>query len=272
MIHFVKHVIQQKNGVQNVIQMQKRVLSVFLDSRQLQYLALIAVVFFFLILISDMAWYYKIEALLLCIGTDLIYLLFVYLGRAIERVYITGLYALLVSMAVLLFTETRKLKICQTSVAVLAVLGIYYEIVNGNFALNQSVFEARYLDYDSEEDFGYKNLCQGEELYFWRVGEYVKGPIADFMSQGKLLPTEFMQHHMYDGAWVYGQVYFKQFLAEIEAPNPMRALLERKNTYYVAKDSNSVLTYLQENYNKKTSVVQSGEMNGIPIWEFVVLE
>lgn len=255
-------------SLQSLVAMQKAVISVFLESSMLMYTAVLLIILLGMVMLSNMAWFYKVEALVLCIGTDLIFLVFVYAGRAIERVYIAVLYALLVSVGVLLLTEAKekqKIFVNLMKGALLGIIGIgiLAELQRMDVTLEQSVFVA-----NQDVNNLYEASCVGDALYIWRVGTYVNEPVASFMQQGKLLPAEFMQHNIYDGAWSYGQVYFTEMLEQIQAPNPMEALLARKNTYYVADDCNYVFTYLQENYKSDVMVEQVDEIDGIPVWEF----
>lgn len=71
---------------------------------------------------------------------------------------------------------------------------------------------------------------------------------------------------------IYGQVYFNEFLESRNAQNPVRALIERENTYYMARDCSNVLVYLQEHYNANVTVDYVGEIEYMPIWKFSVLE
>lgn len=89
------------------------------------------------------------------------------------------------------------------------------------------------------------------------------------MGIGKLPTEKFIQHNMPVGDWTYGQTYFKEYLKEIEAENPAKALLIREQTYYVSEDYEELLLYLQEHYGKDIAVQKIGEIQGIPVWKFV---
>lgn len=88
------------------------------------------------------------------------------------------------------------------------------------------------------------------------------------MEQGKLPSEKFLKHNLPVGDWIYGQVYFNNHLKEVNAKNPVKALIERDDVYYVSGDASFLLEYLQEHYRNDIEVKQCGEINNIPIWSF----
>lgn len=271
----VKEVAQKRafnldfNGL---ISAQKNVLSVFIDSEYFHFLGTLLVVVFILVIFSKVSWWIKLKICLLYMGMDIIFLYFAFVGRAIERGFLPAIYAVLTSSLIFVLTQdglvkSRVYSLLSYLVVAIAVFFTVIEISTTDIVPEQSVWTSAR---DTENK--YETLCEGENLYVWNIGSYTETPMQEFMSQGKLMTTDFMKHNIFDGSWTYGQVCYNQLLEEINASNPMRALLERENTYYVAEDYKYVLTYLQEHYDADTVVAQVGEVDYVPIWQFTVLE
>lgn len=264
--------IEEPIGLGYIWGMQKSVIRIFLSTKSLQYFTGIAIMMFGSIMLSKLKWYYKLQTVFAYVGTDLICLFFVYAGRALERVFILTIYALLASLLVLLLAETEHTRkgfhsLARIAVTAVGVFGVAYGVMHTEYAPEQSVFKAKNCDSHT-----YDLTYSDDELYFWDVFAYIDKPMEYFTQEGKLMPTEYMEHNIYNGSWTYGQVYFEQFLEKIGAENPMTALLERENTYYVSEEYLRELTYLQENYNENVIVEQVKEIEGVPVWKFSISE
>lgn len=141
---------------------------------------------------------------------------------------------------------------------------VMIDTVTYDFVRPQSVF---HVEKDVEET-PWESTYKEETLYLWQTNEFVQYPVRSFMNQGKLLPEEFLEHNLCYGEWIYGQVYYQNYMEELGVRNPMRALLGRDETYYVAEDNDLVLIWLQEHYDEGIQVRATGEVNQIPVWEF----
>lgn len=255
-------------SLQGLIGMQKRVLSVFIDSPHFRYLGPLMGMLFLLGMCMHFPIYNKVQMVLLFLGTDLIFLYLAYVGRAIERGYIPAIYALLSSLAILFLLENQGEKSRFLSggiVVIFAVLCIGREVLLGNWELGQNLFISK-----TETGNKYDAWCENDELYIWNAGSYMNGPVQSFAELGKLVPGEVLEHHLIEGAWIYGQVYFQQYLEKIDVANPMEALVERDNTFYVAEDCTYVLRYLQEHFDEKLFATHVGEIDGTSVWEFAI--
>lgn len=264
-----------------LLDLQKRVLYGFMHNEHLLLIAFVAGVIFLRILFSRRSLYVKLAILVAFMGADTCFLLFMYLGRAIERVYISIWYPLLTLSCFLIWNEsgtvsTQELEQERISerivsskellrmveiIAIFAILII--NVQKEEFTLNQSVWTA---NVESEE----KYLQESDEdaRYIWSMQAFAKYPMAYYMEQGKLLPKDFLKQHTYAGAWTYGHAYFNRYLEQFDTPNPMRALLERENTYYVSEHCEEVLNYLKEHYKEDVTAVQVTEIDGVPVWKF----
>ena len=259
-------------NAQGIIEMQKTVLEVFNSNLGMQYLSSILILLFLFSMLSGFSWYHKLEIVCLYLGTDLIFLYFAYAGRAIDRSFIPGAYALLACMGVLYLTEAqleKKSDRMMKSILLCAIVCSYLnaEITEGSWTQGQSVFEVHENILN-----GYPQYCDGDNLYIWDLYVHCEYIMEYFALQGKLIPQELLSHHISEGSWIYGQVYFNEFLEERNAKNPARALLEREHTYYMARDCSNVLTYLKEHYHENVTATCIGEIENMPIWVFSVLE
>ena len=90
---------------------------------------------------------------------------------------------------------------------------------------------------------------------------------------GKLPSRELIRHNIALGDWVYGQPYFTEFLGNINAQNPARALLERPNTYLMGDyASGLVLDYFHEHYGAEIDMQAAtdiGKINNVMAYRFI---
>lgn len=71
------------------------------------------------------------------------------------------------------------------------------------------------------------------------------------------------------GDWVYEQIYFRDFLERIGAPNPARALLNRPNTYLVEGMEEDFVKYMEYHYGGENELEEAGEINGMKVYKLV---
>ncbi len=117
------------------------------------------------------------------------------------------------------------------------------------------------------DDSGYEKTFEDDSLYIWS-GWY--DHIPDYFSKQNKLPTQrVIDHNIAMGDWVYEQVYFRDFLQRIGAPNPALALLDRPNTYLMEGYEEMMLNYLQHHYGEDIELVYSHEVNGKKAYRFV---
>ena len=117
------------------------------------------------------------------------------------------------------------------------------------------------------DDSDYEKTFEGDSLYIWS-GWY--DYIPDYFSKQNKLPTQrVIDHNIAIGDWVYEQVYFRDFLQRIGAPNPALALLERPNTYLMAGYEEMMLNYLKNHYGKDIELEYSHEVNGKKAYRFI---
>ena len=102
-------------------------------------------------------------------------------------------------------------------------------------------------------------------LVLWDSSSYVDR----YMNAGIMPVQEYLDHNIPTGTWLYGQPYFNDFLAQRDAENPAKALLERDDTYFCSANPDRVLAFLQEHYGKDVRMEQVGTIDDRPVWKFL---
>lgn len=228
-------------------------------------------VFFFCFLYAfstNQLWWRKIECMLVFAGTVVIILYYIILGRAPLRVWESVIFAAISVLGVnMVYAERQDIdKKCivflKVFVGLILCVGILKDISTAGFLTPQLSINSR----ARANERVFEETFEGESLYFWT--SWHSNITLYYMEQGKLPSKDFFQHNLSVGDWNYGQVYFENHLKEVNAYNPVRALVERKQTYFVGKDNTFLLEYLREHYGNDIEVKQHGEINAIPIWSF----
>lgn len=101
-------------------------------------------------------------------------------------------------------------------------------------------------------------------LVFWDSSSY----IDRYMNAGIMPDQDYLDHNIPTGTWLYGQPYFNDFLAQHNAANPARSLLEREDTYFCAANPDRVLAFLREHYKQDAQVERVGTIGDQPVWRF----
>lgn len=259
-------------GVQQVIEANIRLFQVILTSKRTMFYCMLFFLFMIWNMLSDVKFYSKLELLCAYFGAYLIMFFFSLVGRIPLRIIDSVIYAVWGILLVLFFSEKwesrrfdfKKLKI----IIVIFVIGIAcMDTLTYDFVKPQSVFNVKeYADEDK-----WSSTYTDEQIFIWQTNEFVQYPMRDFMNQGKLMTEEFMRHNLCYGEWTWGQVYYINYLERFQLPNPMKALLEREETYLVAEDHTLVSTYIKEHYDENVIVQKVDEIDGIPVWEFQIL-
>lgn len=256
-------------SIKGVLESGQTLLKMMAGSKKTLFYWGLLFLFLLLIVLSDVKWYYKLELFFAYCGAWLIMLYFSFVGRIPLRVINSVTYAVFGMVLLLFLAEEWKsdkpyLKWMKRFLFAVSAVVACMDTVSYDFVSPQSVLWAR----TGADESRWESTYEDGVLYLWQTNEYVQRPMRDFIDQGKLMTEDFLEHNLCYGEWTYGQVYFQHYLDRLGVPNPMKALLERKETYYVAEDSNLVLTYLREHYDEQVQVLQTGEIDGIPVWKF----
>lgn len=222
----------------------------------------------------------KLEALCSFLGGFIILFYFTFRGRAPLRVWQCVLIAALTTLALVMIKDVKdKTKeeltegnrkqrgtagiIIQLFLCVVLYFGIGQVLAHSLIHAPTSPLTAKI----GADDSGYEETFSEYDLYIW---PWWYSCIPDYFSKQDKLPTKrVIEHNIALGDWVYGQVYFRDFLKRIGAPNPALALLNRPNTYLMEGKEELVLNYMRQHYDKNLELVYSHKVNGVKAYKLV---
>ena len=120
----------------------------------------------------------------------------------------------------------------------------------------------------SVSDDPYSETWTNDSFYIWepwhsKVSRY-------YMSLEKLPAEQFLDHNIMAGDWPYGQKYFEENLNQAGVSNPVDALVNRENTYYIAEECGLLLNYLQYYYGPNLKAVEIDKLAGMPVWKIIL--
>ena len=228
-------------------------------------------------LLSARSKYLKCEAVFAFLGGFVILLYFTFRGRALFRVWQTVLLAI---NAVLVCNTFRirqerqdaepvaagKRSTAQTLIMLLMCILLYYSagqvIAHTSFHSPISPLTSRI----NADDSVYEETYEGDGLYLWS-NWYLMIP-SHFADQNKLPTQRVIDHNIPVGDWIYGQVYFREYLAERNADNPAAALVGRPDTYLMDGFVGNLLEYMREFYGEDLTLTEAGEINGVTAYRF----
>lgn len=240
-------------NIKNIFVIQKRVLGVILESPILIMLMVYLSILFLEYILSKESGWYKIELLLACLGADIILMYFVYKGRAIERVYIATLMAALTIAGTLLINRKKR----SVSFGFISLIFVICGILQFDVTTGQSVFCIR--DSARQED---------SNTYIWDTSLWVNDYVSSYMKRGELISEENLAHNLVAGAWIYHMTFFDEHLEKNGMENPMKALIERTDVYYVSNDCKDVRQYLTEHELRNVVAREAGSINNNSVWKF----
>lgn len=215
-------------------------------------------------LITVKSGWLKLESALAFLGSFLILLYFTFRGRALLRVWqcvFLAFDSVLVSVLIKdkeyretniqadLIVDKNSTIPMRTSLFMLLICVVLYFSVGQSIAHTEFHFPISPLTSRvNVDDSAYEKTFEGNTLYIW-PNWYLA--IPRYFSQQNKLPTQrVIEHNIAVGDWVYGQIYFRDFLQRINAENPARALVERPNTYIAAGADESFLKYMKKYYGE----------------------
>ena len=237
----------------------------------------------FLILLSLLlaAWlllagknlWYRLSGLCAVGGGFLIIVYFTYTGRAPDRVWLAILMAQASALLCLTASGTEERRGLPSVWAANLILALTLLLAGRSLYLSgfhrpqlsltaRTGYEA--LEGDLAETF------RDDDLYVWNAGSdtWYSAINNTYTFRGKLPSEGFFEHNICTGNWLYGQHYYKDYFARLDAANPAEALLYREHTYLVSYDTWPFLEYLQEHYGDQVTAEPAGELMGIPVWRF----
>ncbi|MEE1200087.1 MAG: hypothetical protein U0L09_05495 [Christensenellales bacterium] len=215
-------------------------------------------------------WNPKLRAGLSVLGALMIAWYFAALGRFPERVMyciLLGIMTCILSGELYCNGSGRRGVAMALSAVILASFFVAMPATVGSLGSLQSALTARTPGAAAQTD------VEPEAMWIWDIGSSYASPmLADFVQgTGKLPSRETVNHHLVTGDVTYGQRVFREWMDRVRIDNPMKALLEREQTYVAAPEERMryVLTWLEEHYDSAVEAVQEGTLNGTPVWRFV---
>jgi len=233
------------------------------------------------ILTAKSAWL-KLETLFCVLGAFIILFYFTFRGRAPIRVWQCTLISTLTVLVFIVIKDAMERRNSRAGDAADAVpsqpakreaprsgavvfqlvlcVALYFGIgqVMAHSSLHAPTFPI--TSRIGADDSGYEETFEEGALYIW---PYWYSAIPDYFSRQDKLPTQrVIEHNIAFGDWLYGQVYFREFLEEIGAPNPALALLERPNTYFIEGQEDIFLEFMRDHYGKDIQMEYVREVDG----------
>lgn len=255
------------------------VVKALLGSKGSLYLGLIISVGILSILILKPSRKHSVILLLAVIGTAVIFIYLSCRGRLPGRVLESGLLALgaLVLCEILGSSsepEKEKQKYSRqiNSIKWIAVIVVMCGGVLGYIMYPHGMIQNLFSVSQNIDLTEWQDTMEEGKLYLWSSNIYGDQYSQNLWKQGKLINSEFLNHHIPYGDWYYGQPGFQEHVAALRASNPMKALLNRPQTYLVAgqNEMEYVLTYLQEHFDSFVQPVRVSTLFDYPVWQFKV--
>ena len=221
-------------------------------------------------------WPRKAETVLSILGIFIILTYFTFRGRAPMRVWESVIFAMdfVLFMAATDRTEHNKKNVntvCFFLMFILLWFSTGQLLAYAEFHKPQPVWVSRIPEEGGPFAITVSEEAGEDSLFIWPNWHTYLPKYAE--ETGKLPSRELIRHNIALGDWVYGQPYFTEFLGNINAQNPARALLERPNTYLMGDyASGLVLDYFREHYGAEIDMQAAtdiGKINNVMTYRFI---
>ena len=221
-------------------------------------------------------WPRKAETVLSILGIFIILTYFTFRGRAPMRVWESVIFAMdfVLFMAATDRTEHNKKNVntvCFFLMFILLWFSTGQLLAYVEFHKPQPVWVSRIPEEGGPFAITVSEEAGEDSLFIWPNWHTYLPKYAE--ETGKLPSRELIRHNIALGDWVYGQPYFTEFLGNINAQNPARALLERPNTYLMGDyASGLVLDYFREHYGAEIDMQAAtdiGKINNVMAYRFI---
>ncbi|MCQ2514929.1 MAG: hypothetical protein MJ089_07575 [Ruminococcus sp.] len=257
-------------SINNIIISVKGVLILLYCSGFTIIIFVIALILLSLLVLITGNKYSRIKCIFSILGSAIILVYFNLIGRAPMRV-IESVFLALLSILVVFFINNqinnREKFICVINFILCCLLLLSIVKLLPNVILN--IRTTAQMPFNSCEDVDeqkFSDTFNDNSLFLWK--SWYINITSYYIDNGKLPTSQFINHNIPIGDWVYGQVYFNNHLVEIDAENPALALLDRNNTYLVDEDYKTMLLHLKEHYGDNIDVEYAGSIADVPYWRF----
>lgn len=207
----------------------------------------------------------KIEILLCDLGTFIILLYFIIIGRAPDRLWWSVLFMPLSHTYTLACTSSinRKSQFAKYAVLICLICGFALTIPRLDLiSTPQLAINARRNVDESE----YTLMKDSNGIYLVSI---LFGP-EYHLENGKLPSEELMNHMVFIGDWTYGQPYQISYLKRLGIPNPAKALLERDDVFLAHQRPGLVFALLEARAGKPIEAEQIGMVADTPVYRISI--
>ena len=231
------------------------------------------------ILLSKCKAIRKLEAIAAFVGIFAAALIFVYLGRFLERLYFALVFGCFSVYAAIMLDMARETEEKYAKVALfgrrpilllpclLSVVGICHYIFVDFSLKPANDFTARI----NADESVWQETYQNGNIFIWSTFDYINVPMGYYYLENKLPPEEFMKHHTFYGGLGSGQLYMEDHYRKIGLTVPVKDLLYRPNTYSVGSVNyqNMLLEYIKEHTDPDASMEKYGNIGYAEVWRFI---
>lgn len=207
----------------------------------------------------------RLEIILCDLGTLIILLYFVIIGRAPDRLWQSVLVMPLSLICFLIrsFPTDQKPHFVIYTALICLVCGFAFSILQFELIEKPQLAVNARRNVDESE---YAQMKESDAIYLVSV---LFGP-GYHLWNGKLPSKELMNHMVFIGDWTYGQTYHKSYLERLGIPNPAKALLERDDVFLAHQRPGLVLALLEARAGKPVEAEQIGTVADTPIYRISI--
>lgn len=227
------------------------------------------------LLFSNIRFLRKLEIILSAFGVLAISMWLSYNGRILMRLCAPMIIMFVAILALILLSEPIKLnsiiwKRLHLSLVLISV--ILAGILFGTGILSTNGISSALYAKTGANESKFEQYWKDNNLYVWDTLTMDKMLFGHYAKQGKMATKKCLQHNIAQGEYIYSQAFTDEYFSKLGTKNPVRALVDRENTYYVAHDVTYMQTYLREHVNPSALAFEVGKIDDVTIWKFIVNE
>ena len=207
----------------------------------------------------------RLEVVLCDLGTLIILLYYIIIGRAPEHLWKSVLLMPLSLTCVLVCNRSaeQKTQFAKYAALICLICGFVFSVPQLELIANPQLAVNARRNVDESE---YAQMKESDAIYLvsrlsWP--EY-------HQQNGKLPSKELMNHMVFTGDWIYGQTYHKSYLERLGIPNPAEALLERDDVFLAYERPGLILALLEARAGKPVEAEQIGTVADTPVYRISI--